>query len=101
MLTHPEEVLMNQAEFATTTADEPKSRFKRLTLHFVKDRQQRKLAIKDLKNADENSTHPQRQPFASFFDGKSSLFSKKHPKPDSPSPSLEKPPPVESEWTMV
>ncbi|KAJ0046143.1 hypothetical protein Pint_04100 [Pistacia integerrima] len=103
MLTHPEEVPMNQAEATTPNADEPKSRFKRLTLNFVKDRQQRKLAIKDLKNSDE-SPAPLRQPFANFFDGKSSLFSKKPPKPDCPcpSPAPEKPPcPVETDWTIV
>ncbi|XP_044474391.1 rab3 GTPase-activating protein catalytic subunit-like isoform X2 [Mangifera indica] len=101
MLTHPKEVLMNQAEGMTSTADELKNRFKRLTHNFVKDRQQRKLAIKDLKNSDENlgSLH---QPFASFFDGKSPLFSKKPPKSDCLAPACEKSAcPVETDWTIV
>ncbi|KAL5735896.1 hypothetical protein ACOSP7_030357 [Xanthoceras sorbifolium] len=86
MLSQPEEILMNQAEESTigsAAADEPKSRFKRLRLNF---RQQKKPPAKDLKNPAESP-----KPFYSFFDGKSSLFSKKPPKPDATPSLAEKP----------
>ncbi|XP_028944730.1 uncharacterized protein [Malus domestica] len=75
MLLNPEEALraMNQPDESTTPSGEPKRRFRRLTLNFGgKDKQLRKTASKDQKN----STSPSSQPFSSFFDNKSSLFSK-------------------------
>ncbi|TQD71859.1 hypothetical protein C1H46_042608 [Malus baccata] len=75
MLLNPEEALraMNQPDESTTPSGEPKRRFRRLTLNFGgKDKQLRKTASKDQKN----STSPGSQPFSSFFDNKSSLFSK-------------------------
>ncbi|KAK4852118.1 hypothetical protein QYF36_021256 [Acer negundo] len=110
MLSHPEEILMNQVDETTTptAADEPKSRFKRLRLNF---RQQKKQPQKGLKIREGSP-----KPFYSFFDGKSSLFSKKPPKPDAtPSPAekpdtakpdsastpAEKPYPDENDWTIV
>lgn len=112
MLQNPEEVLkmMKQPEESTTPSGEPKRRFKRLILNFGgKDRQLKKSASKDQKN----STSPSSQPFSSFFDNKSSLFSKKPPKPESGPPvetplkpentyPVEKPSITdENDWTVV
>ncbi|OMP04374.1 Rab3 GTPase-activating protein catalytic subunit [Corchorus olitorius] len=108
MLLSPEDVIktIKQAEDTATTengspAGELKRRFKKLGLNFVgKDKQQRKPPSKDQKNSDENSSSPSR-PFASFFDSKSSLFSKKPPKPENVS-HVDKPPSMdESDWTLV
>lgn len=99
MLHNSEEVLktMKQPEDTTTAASEIKRRFKKLNLNFGgKDR---KSASKEQKNAEEN---PSGQPFSSFFDGKSSLFSKKPPKPESISPAGKSPPPPDdNDWTVV
>ncbi|XP_008226869.2 PREDICTED: rab3 GTPase-activating protein catalytic subunit [Prunus mume] len=112
MFQNPEEVLkmMKQPEESTTPSGEPKRRFKRLVLNFGgKDRQLKKSASKDQKN----STSPSSQPFSSFFDNKSSLFSKKPPKPENASPvetppKPENAPPAEkpsitdeNDWTVV
>ncbi|XP_050368540.1 uncharacterized protein LOC126786684 [Argentina anserina] len=102
MILNPDEVLriMKQPEEAMTPSpsNEPKSRFRRLTLNFGgKDRQLKKSASKDQKN----SQSPSSQPFSSFFDNKSSLFSKKPPKPENASP-VEKPSITEDgDWTVV
>ncbi|KAL9444509.1 hypothetical protein AB3S75_017656 [Citrus x aurantiifolia] len=87
MLSHPEEVLNTHADDTnTTTGDDLKSRFRRLSLNFgSKDKLRRPPPTpRDPKNIEVNST---RQPFSSFFDGKSSLFSKLSPKPDRSSPA--------------
>lgn len=105
MLGNPEEVLntMKHPENTTSAAGEIKRRFKRLNLNFGgKDRSSGKPASKEQKNSEENPSSG--QPFSSFFDGKSSLFSKKPPKPETislagKSPPL--PPLDESDWTMV
>lgn len=112
MFQNPEEVLkmMKQPEESTTPSGEPKRRFKRLVLNFGgKDRQLKKSASKDQKN----STSPSSQPFSSFFDNKSSLFSKKPPKPENASPVETPPKPEntspaekpsitdENDWTVV
>ncbi|KAJ9182646.1 hypothetical protein P3X46_006616 [Hevea brasiliensis] len=101
ILLNPEEVLkaVNQTEGTTAvTAGEPKSRFKKLGLNFgSKDRNLRKQSFKDT-----NSEISPRQPFSNFFDGKSSLFSKKPPKPESASASdTSSSSPDENEWTIV
>ncbi|GAB2230516.1 hypothetical protein Drorol1_Dr00014785 [Drosera rotundifolia] len=97
MLLRPEEVLnvLRQPEEMTTN-DEPKRRFKRLRLIFGgRSRSLRKSASKE-KNMEEKTT---RQPFSNFFDSRSSIFSKKPPKPEA---TDEKPAcPDESEWTIV
>ncbi|XP_015899832.2 uncharacterized protein LOC107433094 [Ziziphus jujuba] len=102
MLHNSEEVLktMKQPEDTTTAAGEIKRRFKRLNLNFGgKDRNSRKPAAKEQKNAEEK---PSSQPFSSFFDGKSSLFSKKPPKPESITPARKSsPPPDDNDWTVV
>lgn len=107
MLGNPEEVLntMKQPEDTTSTAGEIKRRFKRLNLNFGgKDRNSGKPASKEQKNSEENPSSG--QPFSSFFDGKSSLFSKKPPKPETISLAGKSPPPPpppldESDWTIV
>ncbi|KAB2615627.1 rab3 GTPase-activating protein catalytic subunit [Pyrus ussuriensis x Pyrus communis] len=100
MLVNPEEALraMKQPEESMTPSGEPKGRFRRLTLNFGgKDRQLRKSGSKDQKN----SKSPGSQPFSSFFDNKSSLFSKKPPKPENSSPAEKSSNTVESDWTVV
>ncbi|BAT80698.1 hypothetical protein VIGAN_03029600 [Vigna angularis var. angularis] len=87
MLLNPEEALkmIKQTEESTMVTDEPKSPLKRLRLIFAgKDKLLRKSLSKDQLNDEEK---PGRQSFSSFFDSKSSLFSKKPPKSGSPSPS--------------
>ncbi|KAI5432972.1 hypothetical protein KIW84_020317 [Lathyrus oleraceus] len=99
MLLNPEEALkmMKQTEESNTVTDEPKSRFKRLSLIFSsKDKVSKKNPSKDQTNDEEKST---RQSFSSFFENKSSLFSKKPPRSGSPSPSEN--PPLETDWTIV
>ncbi|KAG4161638.1 hypothetical protein ERO13_D01G068300v2 [Gossypium hirsutum] len=106
MVATPEEVMktMKQAEETPTmengnAAGELKRRFKKLSLNFGgKDKQQqRNSPPKDQNNSDESSSRS----FASFFDSKSSLFSKLSPKSENLSVieklrSLE-----ESDWTLV
>lgn len=101
MLLNPEEVLriMKQPEeaMAPSPSSEPKRRFRRLTLNFGgKDRQLRKSASKD-----QNSQIPSSQPFSSFFDNKSSLFSKKPPKPENASPVEKQSITEDNDWTFV
>lgn len=101
MLINPEEVLktMKHAEDSPTPAGEPKRLFK-LNLNFGgKDRQLRKPASRDHKNSNDNRMNG--QPFSSFFDGKSSLFSKKPPKPGSMSPAEKSATLIENDWTVV
>ncbi len=93
MLLSPEEVLKTlklademAAGEAENSGDEPKRGFKKLSLFGSQDRQQRKSPSMDTQYSEGS---PPRQPFASFFDSKSSLFSKKPPKPDS-SPRIDK-----------
>ncbi|RDX97105.1 Rab3 GTPase-activating protein catalytic subunit, partial [Mucuna pruriens] len=86
MLLNPDEALkmMKHTEESTMTTGEPKHRFKRLSHIFSgKD----KLLTRPVRNDEEK---PIRQAFSSFFDSKSSLFSKKPPKPGNLYPA-EKP----------
>lgn len=101
MIVNPEEVLkkVKQIEETTITVGEPKRLFKRLGLNFgSKDRNLRRPSTKDEKTSEENST---RQPFSNFFDGKSSLFSKKPPKPESAFLGDKTPCLDENDWTIV
>ncbi|KAL5583624.1 hypothetical protein UlMin_016066 [Ulmus minor] len=96
MLLNPEEALKStkQPEDSPATAGEPKRIFKRLNLNFGgKERQLRKQSPKEEKKSENNRTS---QPFSSFFDGKSSLFSRKPPKPAEKTPTL-----IENDWTIV
>ncbi|XP_020239432.1 rab3 GTPase-activating protein catalytic subunit isoform X1 [Cajanus cajan] len=99
MLLYPEEALkmIKQTEESTTITDEPKSPFKRLSLIFGgKDKLLRKSVTKDQINDEEKQG---RHSFSSFFDSKSSLFSKKLPKSGTPSPSNKTS--HETGWTVV
>lgn len=100
MLLNPDEVLtmMKQPDEATATEGELKRRFKRIGFNFGgKDKNSRKSASNNQKDAEEN---PGRQPFSSFFDSKSSLFSKRPPRPETTSPA-EPPCPDENDWMVV
>lgn len=96
MMVNPEEILkaMKQPEESNMTASELKRRFKKLSLNFVGKDGQSKTSSPRNANSDERSSSP--QPFASFFDNKSSLFAKKPPKADTASAT-----PVENGWTFV
>ncbi|XP_048235075.1 rab3 GTPase-activating protein catalytic subunit isoform X2 [Ricinus communis] len=95
ILLNPEEVL--RAEETTTTAGEPRRLFKKLGLNFgSKDRNLRKPSSRD-----DNSEMSPGQPFSNFFDGKSSLFSKKPPRPETPSLGDKTSCPDDNEWTLV
>ncbi|KAL1332865.1 hypothetical protein HN51_061640 [Arachis hypogaea] len=94
MLVNPEEALKmtKQTEDSVLSTGELKNRFKKLSHVFGgKDKP------KDQVNTEEK---PIRQAFSNFFDSKSSLFSKKPPKPASLSPS-QKSSSLESDWTLV
>ncbi|PKI77540.1 hypothetical protein CRG98_002146 [Punica granatum] len=103
MLLKPEDVLkmMKQAEDTVTTpaSGEPKSQFKRLIPNFgSKNRGSKELELKNQrKSSGDNMT---RQSFANFFDSKSSLFSKKPPKPLGVSPVEKSSTPDDNEWTL-
>ena len=100
MLLNPDEVLtmMKQPDETTATTGELKRRFKRLGFNFGgKDKHSRKPASNNQKDVEEN---PGRQPFSSFFDSKSSLFSKRPPRPETTSPA-EPPCPDENDWMVV
>lgn len=95
-MVNPEEILkaMKQPEESNMTASELKRRFKNLSLNFVgKDGQAKKASPRN-PNSDEKPSSP--QPFSSFFDSKSSLFSKKTTKAETASAT-----PVENGWTFV
>ncbi|CAM8949693.1 unnamed protein product [Rhodiola kirilowii] len=106
MLLNPEEVMKimkQQEEAATTPGEQPKRRFRRLTMYFGKDKQSKKPppSSKGQKAAEE----PMSQSFSKFFDSKSSLFSRKSPKPESV-PAFPRPAdkPISSDdgdWTVV
>ncbi|XP_065862416.1 uncharacterized protein [Euphorbia lathyris] len=78
LILNPEEVL-KQTEETTTTAGEFKRRLKKLSLNFGSKDKNLKKSSTDQKCGDSSPA----QQFASFFDGKSSLFSKKPPKPEN------------------
>uniref|UniRef100_A0A6N2LX30 Rab3GAP catalytic subunit conserved domain-containing protein n=1 Tax=Salix viminalis TaxID=40686 RepID=A0A6N2LX30_SALVM len=81
MFLNPEEVLKAASQMEeSNTVGEPKRRLKMLGLSFGSKEKNLRNPSKDVKNSEENSS---RQPFSSFFDGKSSLFLKKPPRPES------------------
>ncbi|KAJ1441341.1 Rab3 GTPase-activating protein catalytic subunit [Sesbania bispinosa] len=93
MLVNPEEALKIMKHTEESTG-EPKRRFKRFSHMFgSKDKLLTRPVQKDQINDGEK---PIRQSFSSFFDSKSSLFSKKSPKPGNLSP-----PSLDSDWTVV
>ncbi|KAF7141525.1 hypothetical protein RHSIM_Rhsim06G0219000 [Rhododendron simsii] len=95
MLLKPEGVLkiIKQPEEASTPAGEPRHRFKRLSLIFGNRHKHslNKSTWKDQKNSEDNTT---RQSF-------SSMFSKKPPRPDAPSPGEKPVCSLENDWTIV
>lgn len=96
----PEDVMkmMKQPEDANTP-EEPKHRFKKLTQIFGRKNRSKKSPSEEHKNSEDG---PNRQPFSNFFDTKSSLFSKKPPKPETtPAPTSRPSSPVENDWTVV
>ncbi|XP_020230555.1 uncharacterized protein LOC109811275 [Cajanus cajan] len=109
MLLNPDEALktMNHLEESTMTTSEtkrrlctgePKHQFKRLNHIFGgKDKLLTRPVWKDEVNEEEK---PSRHSFSSFLDSKSSLFSKKPPKPGNLYPS-EHPSFLERDWTIV
>ncbi|XP_054798208.1 uncharacterized protein LOC129303138 [Prosopis cineraria] len=100
MLTNPEEALtmMKQAEESAKTTGELKRRFKRLGFIFSgKDKPWKKPGSEDMIDSEDN---PIRQSFSSFFDSKSSVFSKKSLKFRDISPSGKSPSPA-SNQTVV
>lgn len=81
MLLNPEEVLKAARQMEeTNTVGEPRRRLKMLGLSFGSKERNSRNPSKDEKNSEENSS---RQPFSTFFDGTSSLFLKKPPRPES------------------
>ncbi|GKV39569.1 hypothetical protein SLEP1_g47327 [Rubroshorea leprosula] len=102
LLLSPEEVLKSMKPTEEIHVVEPenpeselKRRIKKLGLNFGgKIRQQ----PNDQKNSDQNSI---RQPFSSFFDSKSSLFSKKHQGTENLPPACKTLSPDENDWTLV
>ncbi|XP_020692979.1 uncharacterized protein LOC110107149 isoform X1 [Dendrobium catenatum] len=96
IVNHPEEAItiMDQAE--ETVNEEPKNRFKRINLNFMKKERNllRKKPSKEEKNSDEKQMHV----FSQLFD-KKSLFSKKQTKlkrASNSEPTLEV-----NDWTIV
>ncbi|GAU20450.1 hypothetical protein TSUD_130080 [Trifolium subterraneum] len=98
MLLNPEEALkmMNPSEESTVTTGETKCRFKKLSHIFAgEDKLLSRSFLKDKINDEEKKI---RQSFSSFFDKKSTLFSKKPPKGEN---SAETTPSLENDWTIV
>ncbi|KAK7305142.1 hypothetical protein VNO77_43042 [Canavalia gladiata] len=96
ILLNPKEALKmtKHTEESTMITDEPKHRFQRLSHIFGGKEKLLRPVWKDEVNYEEK---PIRQSFSSFFDSKSSLFSKK---PINLYPAG-KPPSIESDWTVV
>ncbi|KAK1260676.1 hypothetical protein QJS04_geneDACA023445 [Acorus gramineus] len=98
MVVNPEKALTMVKQQESSTMADLRSRFKKISLNFVgKDKPPSgKSASKDPKKSNEKQTHV----FSQIFDGKTSLFTKKPPKPNvvqnSATPCLD-----DSEWTIV
>lgn len=104
MLLKPEEVVktLEQGEdtVVTPASGELRSRFKRLIPSFgSKDKGSKEQEPRNHQKSSEDSLT--RQSLASFFDSKSSLFSKKPPKPCGLTPVEKSVPPDENEWTIL
>lgn len=100
MLLNPDEALrmMKHTKESTVTTNETKSRFKRISHIFGdKDKLLPRSGGKDQTNDEEKAI---RQSFSSFFDGKSSLFSKKPPKAGNILPA-ETHQSLENDWTII
>ncbi|CAE6241412.1 unnamed protein product [Arabidopsis arenosa] len=84
MLLRPEEVLrsMKQTEDSPSSGSETKRRFKRLGFIFRGSKERKQTRVPS--ETEPKSTEPSpRQSFSSLFDGKSSLFAKRPPRPEN------------------
>lgn len=84
MLLRPEEVLrsMKQTEDSSSSGSETKRRFKRLGFIFRGSKERNQTRVPS--ETEQKSTEPSpRQSFSSLFDGKSSLFAKRPPRPEN------------------
>ncbi|XP_010443107.1 PREDICTED: uncharacterized protein LOC104726039 isoform X4 [Camelina sativa] len=84
MLLRPEEVLrsMKQPEDSPSSGSETKRRFKRLGFIFRGSKERKQTRVPS--ETEQKSTEPSpRQSFSSLFDGKSSLFGKRPPRPEN------------------
>jgi len=100
MLLNPEEALklIKHSEELTVTTGETKRRFKKLSHIFAgKDKLLSRPFRKDQINDEEKGS---RQSFSSFFDRKSSLFSKKPPKGGNLAPAVTTHS-LEDDWTII
>ncbi|XP_021852729.1 uncharacterized protein [Spinacia oleracea] len=97
----PDDVMkaVKQSEDVNAAPEEPKPRFKKLTQMFGRKNRTRKSSSEE-----NNSTEdpPNRQPFSNFFDSRSTLFSKKPPKPENTQPPANNSSGLdENDWTVV
>lgn len=103
MFVRPNDVMkaMKQPEDKNSSAEEPKSRFKKLSQVFGRKNRSTKSSSEEKNSAEDIPTG--RQSFSNFFDNKSSLFSKKPPKPENTQPSANKESvgTDENGWTVV
>ncbi|KAK9689239.1 hypothetical protein RND81_09G045600 [Saponaria officinalis] len=94
----PDDVVKVMKQPEDANSEEPKQRFKKFTEIFGR-RNRLKKSVPD--EASPNDT-PTRQPFSNFFDNRSSLFSKKPPKPENTASQAINPCGLdENDWTMV
>ncbi|KAH9606317.1 hypothetical protein KSS87_000232 [Heliosperma pusillum] len=94
----PEDVVKVMKQPEDANSDEPKHRFKKFTQIFNRKNRPRK-STPDEGSPDDT---PTRQPFSNFFDSRSSLFSKKPPKPENPPSQATNPCGLdENDWTVV
>ena len=100
MLMRPEDVIrmLKQPE-DTNAPEEPKHRFKKFTQIFGRMNRSKKPGPEVQRNPEDS---PIRSPLSNFFDGKSSFFSRKPPKPESPQSPVNRPSGQdENEWTVL
>ncbi|CAN8248290.1 unnamed protein product [Cochlearia groenlandica] len=85
MILRPEEVLrsMKQTEDSPSSGSETKRRFKRLGFIFRGNKERKQTRVPSEPEQKSTEPSPGRQSFSSLFDGKSSLFAKRPPKPES------------------
>ncbi|KAL2944726.1 Rab3 GTPase-activating protein catalytic subunit [Bienertia sinuspersici] len=102
MFVRPDDVMksMKQPEDVIDPPEEPKTpRFKKLTQMFGRKNRSRKSSSAEQNSTEDTSTH---QPFSNFLDNKSSLFSKKPPKPENTQLQANNSSGSdENDWTMV
>lgn len=102
IMTHPEEaVMIIDRSDETFSNEQPKNRFKKISMNFLsKDRQtpSHRKAVKDEKNSQEKQSHV----LSNLFDKGSSLFSKMNSKSNgAPAPSSVPSGLDGTDWTIV